>query len=58
VEDELHHRVGREKVCEGVGIHVQHQPSAAGQDIGGRGGWHAVSPSLGQFVQHVFIEQS
>jgi hypothetical protein len=47
VEGELDHRVGREQVSEAVGIAVQHQLAAAGQDIGGRGvrgGWHAAFP--------------
>ena len=33
VEAELHHRVRREQVSEAVGIAVQHQLAAAGQDI-------------------------
>jgi hypothetical protein len=47
VETELDHRTGREQVGEAVGIAVQHQLAAAGQDIGGRGGrggWHAACP--------------
>jgi hypothetical protein len=30
----------------GVGIAAQDQAAALGQDIGGRGGWHAAFPSV------------
>jgi hypothetical protein len=48
-EGPLDHRIGREQVSEAVGIAVQDQAAALGQDIGGRGGWHAASPSFGRF---------
>jgi hypothetical protein len=46
VEGELDHRVGREQVSEAVDIPAQEQVAALGQDIGGRGGWHAEFPSF------------
>jgi hypothetical protein len=54
----LDHRIGREQGGEAVGIAVQDQLAAPGQDVGGRGGWHAAFPSLRQFGQQAFIEQS
>jgi hypothetical protein len=44
VEGELDYRIGCEQVSEAVGIAVQHQLTAAGQDIGGSGGWHVTVP--------------
>jgi hypothetical protein len=38
MEGELDYRVGREQVCEAIGIAVQGQVAALGQDVGGRGG--------------------
>jgi len=40
-EGPLDHPVRREQVSEAVGIPAQDQAAAFGQDIGGRGGWHA-----------------
>jgi hypothetical protein len=40
-EGPLDHPVRREQVSEAVDIPAQDQAAAFGQDIGGRGGWHA-----------------
>jgi hypothetical protein len=58
VEGELHHRIGREQVGEAVGIADEHQFAATGQNVGGHGGWHAVSSRLAHLIQQAFIEQS
>jgi hypothetical protein len=55
VEAELHHRIGREQVSEAVDIAVQHQLAAAGQNVGGRGGWHVAVPFTWRFIQQAFI---